>query len=70
MLLHDRYAFILRLSLSKAFFESQSQDSSRRKYSAAAPLIPISEQGVVLLTSTMSEGIFSTLKLTGYDDNV
>ena len=49
MLLHDRYAFILRLSLSKAFFESQSQDSSRRKYSAAAPLIPISEQGVVLL---------------------
>ena len=52
------YAFLVRLSLSKAFFESQSQDSSRRKYSAAAPLIPISEQGVVLLTSTMSEGIF------------
>ena len=49
MLLHDRYAFILRLSLSKAFFESQSQDSSRRKYSAAAPLIPISEQGFFLL---------------------
>ena len=57
ILLHDRYAFILRLSLSKAFFESQSQDSSRRKYSAAAPLIPISEQGVVLLWAVYTRRI-------------